>query len=157
MCRPPARLIQPSRFPPRTSRRAVSLAETRESAARNPDFEGSSTSLADQIAASLSLSLSPDPRRSRSRVAACTLSPHGHASDTYGTQLKTGGRAFHRRFSDGGTAVLCLTVRGGLGPWPWLRRRRRPDGRPASSLRTAPDLSFPMIDRCIAAHQLQQS
>jgi hypothetical protein len=109
----PARPPTPG-FPPQTSRRAVSLAETRESAARNPDFEGSST--ADQIAR-------------RSLVAACTLSRH---ADTYG-----------RQGFQVGTVVLCLCAVG------WGRGCA--GGRPASSLRTAPDLSFPMIDRCIAA------
>jgi hypothetical protein len=112
----PARPPTPG-FPPQTSRRAVSLAETRESAARNPDFEGSST--ADQIAR-------------RSLVAACTLSRH---ADTYG-----------RQGFQVGTVVLCLCAVG------WGRGCA--GGRPASSLRTAPDLSFPMIDRCI---DLQQS
>jgi hypothetical protein len=107
----PARPPTPG-FPPQTSRRAVSLAETRESAARNPDFEGSST--ADQIAR-------------RSLVAACTLSRH---ADTYG-----------RQGFQVGTVVLCLCAVG------WGRGCA--GGRPASSLRTAPDLSFPMIDRCI--------
>lgn len=109
-------------------------------ARRNPRIRGAESRFrrrqhtADQIAAA-----SPDP-------PACTLSRH---ADTYGAQLRTSELSSSMGFSGGYGTV----VPGGACAGVVADRTRRP----ASSLRTAPDLSFPIIDRCVRTPALRYS